>query len=361
MKKLLFTLFTSHAFLSFAQVPVIDPPFFQPDDEITISYDVTGTNLESLNEAWLWAWLPNLNNFNAPSNQNPANANASATAPAKLSKSTGGGKTTFSITLTPTNFFGKSVSEITAIGLIIKGNDWSDGQTSDHIVPISNGFDIALQSPTGNFGFYDSGESIPILAITSELADIEIFIDGGSVLSGSNITELTVDHTVIDDTDAHEIKVSATNGVNVKEVIYSYRITPTTVDEIMPAGLRDGINYGVDNVSASLVLTAPEKANVYIIGDFNNWAIDQTYLMKRDGDKFWQEVTGLIEGQEYRYQYLVDGEIRIADPYAEKISSPFDDPEIIARNTYPGLQAYPSDKTSCVNQPIYAIRLKTVW
>jgi hypothetical protein len=49
--------------------------------------------------------------------------------------------------------------------------------------------------------------------------------------------------------------------------------------------------------------------------------------------------------KEYIFQYLVDGEIRIADPYADKISDPWND-QYIDESTYPGLKPYPSGKTT---------------
>lgn len=59
------------------------------------------------------------------------------------------------------------------------------------------------------------------------------------------------------------------------------------------------------------------------------------------GDYWWIELSGLTPGQEYVFQYFLEGAIQIADPYAEKISDP--DDHLIANTTYPNLIAYPSD------------------
>ena len=37
-----------------------------------------------------------------------------------------------------------------------------------------------------------------------------------------------------------------------------------------------------------------------------------------DGNYWWLRITGLTPGTEYAFQYLVDGTLKIADPYAEK-------------------------------------------
>ena len=114
----------------------------------------------------------------------------------------------------------------------------------------------------------------------------------------------------------------------------------------LPDGVLDGINY-VSDSTVTLVLHAPYYKNfVYVIGDFNDWQPDQNYFMKQvpDRQKYWLTISGLDPNEEYRFQYFVDGEIRIADPYAEKILDPWND-RYISENTYPDLIPYPTGKT----------------
>ena len=100
----------------------------------------------------------------------------------------------------------------------------------------------------------------------------------------------------------------------------------------VPEGKLDGINY--DNYdTATLSLFAPYKEFVYVIGDFNDWMVDEVYLMNKDSinadtTRYWFTIEGLSPGYEYAYQYLVDGELRIADPYADKLLDPWNDPWI---------------------------------
>ncbi|MEP1033835.1 alpha-amylase family glycosyl hydrolase [Ekhidna sp.] len=339
-------LFTSLAFAQTSIEPTIEPAFFSADEEITITYETTGTALQSLSDAWIWMWVPS-KGIDAPSNVNPANSNTAATNPAKFTRSTGPqGEVYFSITLTPTDFLNTSVENIESIGMLLKGNDWSNGQTSDFVTDITDGFTIVMDNPSGNYGFYSSATTIDIDIRTSETSDIEILVDDTPIASVTGQTELNTTHTIIDDGDVHVIKAQATNATETVETTYSYTLTPTPASTTLPAGMEDGINYGVDNTSATLVLRAPGKEHVFIIGDFNDWSLSSDYLMNKDGEVFWLEINGLTSGQEYQFQYLVDGEIKIADPYAEKISSPFDDPEIIADNRYPNLINYPSNETS---------------
>ena len=349
MKKIL-TLIVSFTCLSlFAQTsitPTITPDFFEADDEITITYEVTGTTLQDLDEAWIWMWVPG-KGVDAPSNVNPANSNTAATDVAKFTRYVGeAGEVYFSITLTPTDFLSTSKENIESIGLILKGNDWSNGQTNDYIVEISEGFTIVMDNPSGSYGFYESATTLDIDIRASESATIEILIDEVSIASQADVTSLSSSHTIIDDGNVHIIKATANNGIETVETTYSYTLTPNPPAVSLPAGLQDGINYTTDLTKSTLVLRAPNKSHVFVIGDFNDWSLSNDYLMNNDGDVFWIEIEGLTEGEEYLFQYLVDGDIKIADPYTEKVSSPFDDPNIISENRYPSLRAYPSNETT---------------
>ncbi|MCD6332785.1 MAG: Por secretion system protein [Bacteroidales bacterium] len=125
-----------------------------------------------------------------------------------------------------------------------------------------------------------------------------------------------------------------------------YLVTGTGTILPLPEGVRDGINY-IDDQSVTLVLYAPGKDFVLLTGDFNNWSPGMESLMHQtpDGSRFWLTLNGLTPGREYRYQYWVDGEIRIADPYTQKTSDPWFD-SFIDDQTYPGLNPYPEGKTT---------------
>lgn len=134
---------------------------------------------------------------------------------------------------------------------------------------------------------------------------------------------------------------------------------PETPDTSIPSGLRDGINQLSDD-SLAFVLFAPKKSQVYLIGDFNDWSISNAYKMQKDGDRFWLKIGGLQKGKEYICQYLIDGSIRVADPYADKISDPWNDASIPA-SAYPDLIAYPSGKTTEIAMVVSTGRTEYPW
>jgi len=107
---------------------------------------------------------------------------------------------------------------------------------------------------------------------------------------------------------------------------------------------KDGITRISDD-SLSFVLFAPKKQSVYLIGDFNDWKVSESYKMKKYGDRFWIKIGNLLPDKEYICQYLIDNKIRIADPYAGKISDPVYD-KSIPSSIYPNLIPYPTGKST---------------
>lgn len=126
---------------------------------------------------------------------------------------------------------------------------------------------------------------------------------------------------------------------------------PDVVDEAPPANIRYGITYGAPSSGeVSFKLYAPGKGFVHLIGDFNDWSVDNEYLLKRhavrpDSVMWWITLSGLEPGREYGFQYLVDGELRVADPFSSKVLDPNFD-RSISNSTYPNLKPYPAGQTS---------------
>ncbi|MCK4715577.1 MAG: alpha-amylase, partial [Candidatus Marinimicrobia bacterium] len=138
-----------------------------------------------------------------------------------------------------------------------------------------------------------------------------------------------------------------TSGITDTASFY-IMINPPMSDKILPDNVVPGINI-TDANSVTLLLFAPYKEFVYVIGDFNDWMVDTSYFMNRyyvseDSVVWWLQIDNLVPDTEYAFQYFVDGEIRIADPYTEKVLDSWND-KWISSATYPGLKPYPDGKT----------------
>ena len=138
----------------------------------------------------------------------------------------------------------------------------------------------------------------------------------------------------------HTVIFTANDGSNTAADTFTYTVNPVLAPQDPPSGSLDGINY-LSNSSVRLQLYAPNKDYVYVVGDFNGWQADTNYFMRKstDGNTFWLEISGLTPGADYTYQYWVDGEIKVADPYSELVLDPDHDAFV---NTFPSLPAYPT-------------------
>ena len=190
------------------------------------------------------------------------------------------------------------------------------------------------------------GDSISISAASSLTSDLNLFFNGSQVASQTATTTLAT-KTKISSTGAQTIVATSTNvGVTTSDTLSFFVAGGNTIAPV-PAGLKQGINYETDATDCTLVLYAPHKSIVTVLGDFNNWTQSSQYQMNQtpDSTTYWLRLTGLTPGTEYAYQYKVDGSLLVADYNTEKILDPNND-QYISSTTYPNLKAYPTGKTT---------------
>ncbi len=66
------------------------------------------------------------------------------------------------------------------------------------------------------------------------------------------------------------------------------------------------------------VEAAPEAETVQLVGDFNDWKIDDAPEMKKQKNGMFKLVLDLETGKNYEYRYLVDGTVWINDWEADE-------------------------------------------
>lgn len=188
-----------------------------------------------------------------------------------------------------------------------------------------------------------AGNNIVVEAITSLNSDLKL-LDNGLVIESSTGIELTTNISA--GTGYHVLQFIAESGLQSDTSEFTY-LVPSPVSSIdPPSGTELGINL-IDSNSVRLCLYAPGKQNVFVVGDFNNWIPNPNFQMNRslDGKRWWLDVVDLSPGISYKFQYLVDGVLKIADPLSTLILDPWNDAYITAE-TFPNLPAYPTGKTT---------------
>lgn len=369
MKKTLLTTIVGLLFavVSWAQVVTTNPTFVtQTGGQVTIIFDAaqgdkglmgyTGTDIYAYtgvitttsNGSWTHtptAWLDNSAKY--------------AMTPVGTNK--------WQLVITPTiaGYYGLSASEVaTKMAFVFRNSTGTktgrDIGGADIFVPVyQQGLNVTFTTPASD-KTVTAGTQETIQVSSSVAANLELFINGTSVKTATASTTLSHSFTYASAMD-YQLVAKAVVGTETKYDTVNVCVPAPVVTEARPAGYKDGITYSTDGTQATLIMYAPGKANVFVIGDFTNWAQKNAYQMKKDGDYWWITLTGLTPGRLYGFQYLVDGTLRVTDAYTELVLDPWNDKWINEKlQVYPNLPAYPEGKTTGLvatlqsNKPAYA-------
>ncbi len=233
----------------------------------------------------------------------------------------------------------------------ISGKTYHQGKTIDEgdiFTPVyTNILNVKITYPTQGM-IVAPNVIIPVCVSALKADSLYLFIDdtlmlkaspGNSLSYALNSTSYSIGY--------HWLVAKATDStkIAVDSVRIFFRETPPVAD--LPDGVVNGINY-INDSTVTLVLDNPPKLKkfVFVIGDFNDWKLSQKDFMNRtpDGEYFWITLTHLKPRKEYTYQYFIDGKLKLADPYCDKILDPYND-KWIPKTTYPNLKPYPFGKT----------------
>ncbi len=255
----------------------------------------------------------------------------------------------------PATYYGTGATTIQKLNMIFRNADGSkQGKTvenGDFMIPIyAAGLQVRFNYPTTQPTIVRPTDLISIQAECNSVEAMKLYLDN-VLISGTTTTggKLSYNVNAGSTTGLHTIRVDATQGASTASASTTFFVTGTPVSTALSANMKDGINY-ISSTSVTLVLFAPNKQFVHLIGDFNSWAPNNSYLMKRTPDnlRYWITLTGLTAGTEYGFQYLIDGKIRVADMYADKVLDQSNDPWI-STTTYPSLKAYPTATSEIVS------------
>ena len=351
-KKLLPIVLFFVAFTGFSQV-TISPSTFDVDDSITITVDANSmatdcNGFSNPTKVYIHSgvgpdsnpWTYVIGNWGQDDG---------------VGEMTSNGDGTWSITLTPETYYGLTspqAATITKMGMVFRNENGSqefkDNGCTDFFFDVG-AFQLDLTSPTSNPTIVTAGSTVNITATSTQSADFTLKANGATVDTQNGITNYSFSPTVNSTTS---YVLEADNGTTVLSESFQVIVTPTVVQEDIPNGIVEGINYDPsDNTKVTLALRAPNKDYIYVAGSFNNYEFNDGYVMKQDNfttDLYWIEITGLTPGQVYTYQYWMVDEspianspsiVKTADPYSTLVLSPIDDSGI---SNFPNIPTYPA-------------------
>ena len=351
---------------AFAQVVTFEPSFATQNDTLTLTFDATQGNGELAGfsgEVYLHTGL--ITDKSSSLTDWKYTQSTWDSYPSKLKTTPiGDNKWEFKYPSSVREFYGVSAGEeVEQITLLFRGTTDGAG-IPDKVGRASGGADIYLGLFKNEVSatFLSPGGASKVISANQELKIVGL---GNSPAGGLNLSLLLNDNEVAQTSVSDTIRYTfssteqgnfafdliADDGKAESDTVsYNVIVSNGAVTEARPAGLEDGITYSESGTFVTLSLFAPGKKNVFAIGDFSNWELDFDYQMKKDSLKadsvwFWTEITALTPGEEYGFQYEVDGILRIADPYSELVLHPNDD-NFIPESVFPNLKEYPTGKTT---------------
>lgn len=90
----------------------------------------------------------------------------------------------------------------------------------------------------------------------------------------------------------------------------------------LPIALPSPVIQEPVNREVDFTLSAPDAREIYLVGDFNHWKINEESRLARLEDGKWVKKMGLEPGR-YRYKFVVDGEWRIDNHNTDREQNAF--------------------------------------
>ncbi len=238
-----------------------------------------------------------------------------------------------------------------------KSKEGKDTGNKDIFVTVyPSGLSVTIKQPKPN-QIVAINEPMQVDVVAQEHKQLTLLVDNKQIAStAKNSISTTITNNQM---GKHLLKAIAKNENNIKTDSIYFTVRKAVEIAKRPANIKQGINY-INKTTVTLCIYAPHKKFIYVIGDFNDWQALNKYQMKKDGDYFWLTIKNLTPQKEYAFQYLIDGTIRIADPYCEKILDPNND-KYISKKTYPNLKAYPTGKTNHIVSVLETDQMPFQW
>ena len=259
------------------------------------------------------------------------------------------GANLYSMTIAnPRAFYGVAGTEqIRQLAFVFRSSDGSrvgraeDG-TDIYVELFAPGTYIRTLEPTPGNRVIDSGQAVRITAIASNNVPLmQISANGIEIARAQNDT-ITTTYVV---TRTSKIDVITYNqlGGQIRDT-FTLRVRPKVTFKPLPQGARDGATI-IDDTTALVVLYAPGKSEIYVVGEMTDWKRTPEYFCYQTPDRlrWWTTIPIKAKGQTL-WQWSYDDDRRISDPYAEQLCDPSD--RFIESWRFPQLPSYPTGKTS---------------
>ena len=185
--------------------------------------------------------------------------------------------------------------------------------------------------------------NVTFTAAATQAADMKIYLNSVSSTPVAQIagsTQLTyTNNFAVGDYDV--IAEAVAGGQTMRDTI-SVCHRRNSQAKSYSGTLKQGATRNADG-SVTFCLLAPNKKNVMLSGEWNNFKPLNAQVMDvQDGKYFWTTVSGIDSEHDYAYYYIVDDVIKVADPYAKMVLDPWSD-KWLTNDQYPNLKPFPQN------------------
>lgn len=205
------------------------------------------------------------------------------------------------------------------------------------ISPVNSGNRVLLQD-----------EEISIQLQVNREANIKV-LDNGDLVIDTIATDYSSSF-IFETSGQHQLEIIVSDSTETQSFVFEYLIIDAESQvEDPPADSEPGLNYS-SSFSYIFQLYAPGKKHVFLLCPANRFKADEAYRLKQsqDGNTFWIELPKtLFQNDGNVYQYLVDGNIAVADPFSEIVLDPAQD-QWVPSSVKAELPTYPSDANGIV-------------
>ncbi|NVO20032.1 MAG: DUF5018 domain-containing protein [Bacteroidetes bacterium] len=351
------------------------PPMPHDNDSVTLYFDATKGNAALLNYAGdVYAHTAVLTNLSSgPSDWRYVKSNWGVNTPdTKLTRIS---QNLYKLTInTPRSYYnvpaGETIQKMVFVfrsDLPQAGGSYLEQRNSDgsdiSIRVYDNSVKVRFNNPLSKQVILNPATTIPVCVSAIGNTSISLYANNTLLKQQSSASLSYMLLMTQLQSGQNWLKAVASNGsIQSRDSIEIYLRGPVVIADL-PSGAKNGINY-VNDSTVTLVLHDPTgfKQYVYVIGEYGNWQLSNNNYMNRtpDGKRYWLTLTHLQPGHEYAYQYLVDGDLKLADPYAEKVLDPWND-QWISPSIYPNLKPYPTGLTDGVVSVLQTARPQYNW
>ena len=331
-----------------SQIVTLSPPFATIEDTITVLFNAREGSKGLTGESQVYMHAGLITNLSGPNGWRYVQGMWGQDDPKVKMSNLGNDLHTISFYIP--DFFGVPPSEeVKELAFVFRNRDGSKtGKTSSGgdifvpLYPVTEGLAVKKNSPSSIL-VIPATDSFLINIQTNQPANYYVIENSDTLERAFQIQEY--ENYFTSQPGDHWLKlIVQTNDSTWQDSVY-YTQPVRKEAQAIPAGMEPGIHI-LEGNQVQVLLEAPQKKFIHLLGSSSHWLPSTNWQLTPDTSEnyWWGSWSLLAPDTLHLYQYLVDGNLRIADPYSTLILDPAYDGSI--GNNFPAIPPYPTGQTS---------------